>query len=130
MYKISKITAYVLGIIGAILWLVLVSATNTKDIHNSPMQFMFYLAYALIVFAILAVIIAGAKNILSSPQALKKTLIYTGIFALIMIVPHIFVSGGTDTENWVSASLISFYIFTAIAVGLLLVIGVKNALTK
>lgn len=130
MYKISKIIAYLLGIVGAILWLVLVLATNVKDINNAPMHFMFVLAYILVAIAVLAVVISGAKNILSSPKALKKTAFYTGIFALVMILPHFFVSEKTDTENWVSASLISFYIFTAIAVGLLLVTGVKNALTR
>lgn len=131
MYNISKISAYVLGIIGAILWICLVSFADTKDVGNAPMQWMFVIAYILVAAAVIAAIVSGAKNILSSPAALKKTLIYTGVFAGIVLVSYLLALGETNTtELLVSTGLIAFYILTVIAAGLLVFTGVKNALTK
>lgn len=135
MYKISKIGAFVLGIIGAILWGGLVWYYSDKDPFQVPypnaLNFMFILSYVLLAVAIIAAVVSAVKNILASPQALKKTLIYTGVFVVIGILSYIFAMGETSaTDRWVSAGLIAFYILTAIASGLLIFTGVKNALTK
>lgn len=130
MYNISKIGALVLGILGAILWIVLVTSSNAQSVDNAPMGWMFIISYVLLGLALVAAVLSGAKNILSNPKALKKTLIYTGVFVVIMLLPFLFVSEKTATETWVSAGLISFYILTIVAVGLLIVSGIKGALTK
>ncbi|GIM53274.1 hypothetical protein [Capnocytophaga cynodegmi] len=132
MYKISKIGALALGVLGALLWILLVSSdmTNPSEaINNTPMQWMFIVSYVLLAVAVLVAVISGAKNVLSSPKALKKTLIYTGAFVVIVGLSYAF-AGGDGTEKLVSAGLISFYILTTVAVGLLVVSGVKNALIK
>lgn len=129
MYKISKIGALVLGVIGALLWIVLVTSTNTQDVQNAPMQWMFVISYALLAIAILVAVISGAKNILANPKALKKTLIYTGAFVVIVGLSYAFASG-ESTEKLVSTGLISFYILTIVAVALLIFSGIKGALTK
>ncbi|MDO5105470.1 hypothetical protein [Capnocytophaga sp.] len=129
MYKISKIGALVLGVIGALLWIVLVTSTNTQDVQNAPMQWMFVISYALLAIAILVAIVSGAKNILANPKALKKTLIYTGAFVVIVGLSYAFASG-ESTEKLVSTGLISFYILTIVAVALLIFSGIKGALTK
>ncbi len=130
MYKISKIGVYALGAISLLLWIGLVSfVDSSKD--NAPMNLMFIVSYVLLVIAIVAAVVSGAKNIASSPAALKKTLIYTGVFAVIAIVSYVLALGETDTtERLVSTGLIAFYILTVIAAGLLVFTGVKNALTK
>lgn len=131
MYKISKIVALVLGVLGVILWLLLVLFTDAKDVNNSPMSGMFYISYLLLAVSVLAVIVSGAQNILSSPKALKKTLIYTGSFVGIVVVSYLLSLGEPNTtETLVSTGLITFYILTAIATFLLVFSGVKNALTK
>ena len=95
------------------------------------MNWMFIISYVLILISILAAIASGAKNIISSPKALKKTLLYTGVFVAIFIVSYILAMGETNTtERWVSTGLIAFYILAAFAIGLLAFTGVKNALTK
>lgn len=130
MYKISKIGVYALGVIGLFLWIGLVSfVDSSKD--NAPMNWMFIVSYVLLAIAIIAAVVSGTKNIVSSPAALKKTLIYTGVFAVIGIVSYVFALGETNTtERLVSTGLIAFYILAIIAAGLLVFTGVKNALTK
>lgn len=131
MYKISKISVYILGIIGAILWIALAGFADGNDINNAPMQWMFIISYILLAIAILMATISGAKNIMSSPKALKKTLLYTGVFVVIVLVSYLLAMGESNTtEHWVSTGLIAFYILTAIATGLLIFTGVKNALIK
>jgi len=92
MYKIAKYVALALGVIGVILWGVL-SSTNAEDPNNGAMQALFVLTYILLAIAFVAVVISAAQNILSSPKALKKTLIYTGGFVVILLVAYIFSSG-------------------------------------
>lgn len=131
MYNISKISVGVLGIIGVILWISLISFVDASDINNAPMNWMFIISYVLIAISIIAAVASGAKNILSSPKALKKTLLYTGVFVVILIVSYVLAMGETNTtEHWVSTGLIAFYILAAFAIGLLAFTGVKNALTK
>ncbi|ATA73593.1 MULTISPECIES: hypothetical protein [Capnocytophaga] len=130
MYKISKIGVLVLGVLGAILWIMLITTADTQNVDNAPMEWMFIISYILLGLALVAAVFSGAKNILSNPKALKKTLIYTGVFVVIMFLPFLFVTEKTTTETWVSAGLISFYILTIVAVGLLIISGVKGALTK
>lgn len=143
LYNVSKIGALVLGCVGILLWILLVGYTNTENIDNAPMQWMFYISYALIGLSILATLVSGAKNILSSPKALKKTIIYTGAFIVIVGLAYVLAGDQSGqkhivndkevsefTKRVVSTGLITFYILTAVAVGSLIVSSVRSALTK
>ena len=77
MYKIAKYAAIGLGVIGVILWIALSLSDNSNDPNNGTMQALFVLTYVLLAIALAAVIFSAAQNILASPKALKKTLIYT-----------------------------------------------------
>lgn len=128
MYKISKISALVLGAIGAVLWVFLVrEEIVTWD--SAPMQWMFIISYVLLGLTILVAIVSGIMNIVSSPKALKKTLIYTGAFVVVAGISFA-LAGGEGTEKMVSAGLILFYILAIIATLLLVLSGIKNALIK
>ena len=142
MYKIAKYVALALGVIGVILWGVL-SSTNAEDPNNGAMQALFVLTYILLAIAFVAVVISAAQNILSSPKALKKTLIYTGGFVVILLVAYIFSSGAVeanaseevkkDSESvrkWTSTGLIALYILVAAAVVALIASNVKKALMR
>ena len=142
MYKISKYVALALGAIGVILWGVL-SSTNAEDPNNGAMQALFVLTYILLAIAFVAVVISAAQNILSSPKALKKTLIYTGGFVVILLVAYIFSSGAVEANaseevkkasesvrKWTSTGLIALYILVAAAVVALIASNVKKALMR
>ena len=138
MYKISKYVALALGAIGVILWGVL-SSTNSADHNNGAMQALFVLTYVILAIAFVAVVASAAQNILSSPKALKKTLIYTGGFVAILLLAYIFSSGAVEANaseevkkasesvrKWTSTGLIALYILVAAAVAALIASNVKN----
>ena len=142
MYKIAKYVALALGVIGVILWGVL-SSTNAEDPNNGAMQALFVLTYILLAIAFVAVVASAAQNILSSPKALKKTLIYTGGFVAILLLAYIFSSGAVEANaseevkkasesvrKWTSTGLIALYILVAAAVAALIASNVKKALMK
>nr|WP_314473955.1 hypothetical protein [uncultured Capnocytophaga sp.] len=142
MYKIAKYVALALGVIAVILWGVL-SSTNAEDPNNGAMQALFVLTYILLAIAFVAVVISAAQNILSSPKALKKTLIYTGGFVVILLVAYIFSSGAVEANaseevkkasesvrKWTSTGLIALYILVAAAVVALIASNVKKALMR
>lgn len=129
MYKIAKIGAIALGAVAVLLWILLSFSTNESDVNNAPMNWLFILAYLLIGVAALSAVVSGAKNILSNPKALRKTLIYTGAFVVIMGLAYVF-AGGEGTEKMVSAGLIALYILVLVAVAALVVSNVKSALIK
>ena len=142
MYKIAKYVALALGVIAVILWGVL-SSTNAEDPNNGAMQALFVLTYILLAIAFVAVVISAAQNILSSPKALKKTLIYTGGFVAILLLAYIFSSGAVEANaseevkkasesvrKWTSTGLIALYILVAAAVAALIASNVKKALMK
>ena len=101
------------------------------------------LTYVLLGIALLAVIVSAAQNILASPKALKKTLIYTGGFVVVLLLAYIFSSGAVEANasdevkkasesvrRWVSTGLIALYILVAVAVVALIASNVKKALMK
>jgi len=98
MYKIAKYGALALGVIGVVLWIVLSFFTNAEDPNNGTMQALFVLTYVLLGIALLAVIVSAAQNILASPKALKKTLIYTGGFVVVLLLAYIFSSGAVEAN--------------------------------
>lgn len=125
MYKISKIGVGVLAIIGAILWVFLVWKTDTKDINNAPMSFMFIISYILIGLSVLLLWILPVVKMLLNNQSLKAIIYFISVLLLLVYIYCI--STGLLS---VDAQLILSYIIIAIAVLLLVVTGVKNTLTK
>ena len=143
MYKIAKYAAIGLGVIGVILWIALSLSDNSNDPNNGTMQALFVLTYILLAIALEAVIFSAAQNILASPKALKKTLIYTGAFVLILIVAYVFSSGDVEANaseevkkasdsvrKWTSTGLIALYILVAGAIAALVASNVKKALMR
>ena len=143
MYKIAKYGALALGVIGVVLWIVLSFFTNAEDPNNGTMQALFVLTYVLLGIALLAVIVSAAQNILASPKALKKTLIYTGAFVVVLILAYVLSSGDVEANaseevkkasdsvrKWTSTGLIALYILVAGAIAALVASNVKKALMR
>ena len=150
MYKIAKYAAIALGIVGVVLWAVLsFNSYIDPKINDYPRTFytvqqaLLVLTYVLLGITLAAVIISAGMNIASSPKALKKTLIYTGAFVLILIVAYVFSSGDVEANaseevkkasdsvrKWTSTGLIALYILVAGAIAALVASNVKKALMR
>ena len=143
MYKIAKYIALGLGVIGVILWAVLSLSNNANNPENGVMGALFALTYILLAIAFAAVLVSGTLNILSSPKALKKTLIYTGAFVVVLLLAYVFSSGDVEANaseevkkasesvrKWTSTGLIALYILVAGAIVALIVSNVKKALMR
>ena len=140
MYKIAKYTALGLGVI---LWAVLSLSDKANNPENGVMGALFALTYILLAIAFAAVLVSGTLNILSSPKALKKTLIYTGAFVVVLLLAYVFSSGDVEANaseevkkasesvrKWTSTGLIALYILVAGAIVALIVSNVKKALMR
>lgn len=130
MYKVAKIGALVLGVLSVVLWIFLSLSDSQNNVDNAPLSGLFFLTYLLLAICGLAVLISGAKNIASNPKALRKTLIYTGAFLVIVCLSYVFAGGNDTTERLVSTGLILFYILAIVAVGALVFANVKRAFLK
>jgi len=77
-------------------------------------------------------VISAAQNILSSPKALKKTLIYTGGFVVVHFLTDslAFFTSSLALRKWTSTGLIALYILVAAAVVALIASNVKKALMR
>ena len=143
MYKIAKYAAIGLGVIGVILWIALSLSDNSNDPNNGTMQALFVLTYVLLAIALAAVIFSAAQNILASPKELKKTLIYTGAFVVVLILAYVLSSGDVEANaseevkkasdsvrKWTSTGLIALYILVVGAIAALVASNVKKALMR
>ena len=150
MYKIAKYAAIALGVVGVVLWAVMSFNSdkdpNTLDYTNAfyaAQQALLVLTYVLLGITLAAVLISAGMNIASSPKALKKTLIYTGGFVVILLLGYALSSGVAEPDaseevkkasdsvrKWTSTGLIALYILVAGAIAALVASNVKKALMK
>lgn len=84
MHKILKIAVIAIGVLGVILWLMLLGSTDPYA------DFMFYISYILLFISVGFVLIYSVKNLLSSPEKLKKALIYIVGFAVVVVLGYAF----------------------------------------
>ena len=144
MHKIIKIILIALSVIGLILW-VMIARESEVTIGNGSMNFMFIITFILFLIAVAFSLFFGLKNVFSTPEGLKRTLIGVGGLVLIAIISYVAASG-TDvdlaamnkkgleategTVKMIGASLNMFFILTIIAVGAMVVPGIKKMLNK
>ncbi|MCF4100300.1 hypothetical protein L1I30_01350 [Gillisia sp. M10.2A] len=140
VHKILKYIALVIGVIGLILLGRIIMAGDdaidaSADLQSSMLDPMMYVTY--IVFAITLVIVAFfvIKGLFSGN--IKNTLISVGAFALIVVVAYVLTDGtqlelkdGTTLsasgDHWVGAGLVVFYILAIIAVGAMVLSGIRK----
>lgn len=123
MYKLLKIIALLLGVAGTALWVALVA------FEGDTSEYMFYISYVLLGVSVLASVLSALRNILASPKALKKTLLAVVVTLVVGGLSYV-LADGEGTEKVVDTGLIAFYVLAATATILLIVSGVKGALTK
>lgn len=136
MYKIAKIALFAFSIISFLLCVVLVGYyMGVEDAKTAPVPFtldgMFFAAYIIFILSIVIAFAVALVATLNEKGALVEVLKYVGLFAVIAIVSYVLSLGeSTGTEKFVSAGLIMFYIFAAIAMGAVIFTEVKNALKR
>lgn len=140
LHKILKYVALVLGLIGIVLLVRILLADDgsivaSADAQQSLVTPFLWLAY----FTLLVVLIMVAFFVIKGLFAgnIKTTLISIGAFALIIVIAYV-LTDGTEVQlkdggtlsasgsHWVSAGLVVFYLLAAIAVGAMLLSGVKK----
>lgn len=145
LYKILKIVAAVLSLLG-IIFLVMIISKGDEAIKSAaidgdtaiidPMAWVTYIIFALtIAFVVFFVV----KNLFTNTSSLKSTLIGIGAFLVVLIISYA-LSNGSDASKYmydglpatetashmVGAGLISFYILMAAAAASMLFFGIKK----
>lgn len=138
MYKIAKILAIILSVIGLVLWVLIVQSDDNEGVISLMISLGLWLT----------VIIAGITLVLSlmglasDGDKLKKALISVAAFALIIGISYVVFATGKDvdlqqmadrgidvtegTVKAVGAGLWSFYILAIVAVVAMVVGGFKK----
>lgn len=99
MNKIVKIVLVVLGVLSAILWYQLPGrdVPASEAVGSAAMNFMFIITYILLGIAVAVSLVFTIKGLFANPQSLKKTLMVTGGFVLVVLFSYILASG-TDVS--------------------------------
>ena len=99
MNKIVKIVLVVLGVLSAILWYQLPGrdVPASEAVGSAAMNFMFIITYILLGIAVAVSLVFTIKGLFANPKSLKKTLMVTGGFILVVIFSYVLASG-TDVS--------------------------------
>lgn len=132
IHKIFTIVAVALAIIGVVLTAMLASG-NESQIGN-----VLYVAYAVLGIVLVSVVLFTVVNTFSNPANLKRTLMGVGAFALLAAICYFVFASGEETplkeggvlsasgSQLVGATIYLFYFLTIIAIGSMLMGGVKK----
>lgn len=140
IHKILKYLALVIGVIGLILLGRIVMAgdasieasASQQQSLVTPFLWLAYLVMAVILVLVIFFVIKGLFR-----GNIKNTLISVGAFVLIVVIAYL-VTDGSETvlkdgdilsaagSHWVSAGLVTFYILAAIAVGAMVLSGIRK----
>lgn len=140
IHKILKYLALVLGVIGLILLARIIMAgddaiTNSASTQASVLDPMMWLSYIVLIVVIAMVLFFVVKGLFRGN--IKNTLISVGAFILIIVIAYVLTGGdeiilkdGTivsaSASHWISAGLVVFYILAAIAVGAMVLSGIRK----
>ena len=140
IHKILKYLALVIGVIGLILLGRIImtgddaieSSAATQQSVVTPFLWLAYLVMAVILVLVIFFVIKGLFR-----GNIKNTLISVGAFLLIVAVAYVLSDGvqrtlkdgeilSASADHWVGAGLITFYILAAIAVGAMVISGIRK----
>jgi len=99
MYKIVKIGLIVLSVIGFILLFMMPDGDmpDSDQMNSGAIDAMHWLAYILLAIAVIATLVFGLKNMVSTPGGLKKSLM--GIVGLLVVLGIAYgLASGTDVS--------------------------------
>lgn len=131
LHKILRIVVLILSLIGIVLLATIF--TGNLDMISSYMT----IAYIVLGIAILFTLLFSFAQLFTHKDALKKTLLSTGLFVLIILISYFLSEGAEVYKNgelmvsqsgskWVGTGLRTFYFLVLIAIGLMIFSGVKK----
>lgn len=140
IHKILKYLALVIGVIGLILLGRIVMAgddaieasASQQQSLITPFIWLAYFVMAVIIVLVLFFVIKGLFK-----GNIKNTLIAVGAFVLIVVIAYLVTDGSeivmkdgdilsASGSHWVSAGLVVFYILAVIAVGAMVLSGIRK----
>lgn len=140
MYKILKIVAAALGLIGIIFLIRIISVGDEaiKAGDDGSVDPIAYVAYVILALTLVFVLYFVFKNLFTQTGSLRSTLVGAGAFIGVLVIGYI-VSGGDATiykynglevtageSQMVGAGLVSFYILMVSAAATMLLFGIKK----
>ncbi len=140
LHKILKIVALILSVVG-IVFLAMIVAKGDDAVRETGygLDGFLYVAYITFALILLMVIIFVLKGIFSGD--VKKTLVSVGAFLAIVVISYVMADGVETTmrdgeilsasgSKWVSTGLYVFYIMAVLAIGAMVLSGIKKITTK
>lgn len=136
LHKILKIIALLLSVAGVIfLAMIIGKGDEAVAATGEGVDGFLYVAYITFAITILFVLVFVLKGLLSGN--IKNTLISIGAFALIVIISYVLADGtpmqlregdtlSASGSKWVDTGLYVFYILAVLAIGAMVVGGVKK----
>lgn len=140
IHKILKYLALVIGVIGLILLGRIIMAgddaieasVSEQQSYLDPMMWLSYLVMAVIIVLVLFFVVKGLFR-----GNIKNTLISVGAFLLVVVIAYVVTGGEAITlrdgttvsaseSHWISAGLVIFYILAAVAIGAMVLSGVRK----
>ncbi len=140
IHKILKYLAIVIGVLGLILLGriimagddAIVSSSATQQSVVTPFLWLSYIVMAVVLVLIIFFVIKGLFK-----GNIKNTLISVGAFLLIVVIAYLVTDGtqktlrdgeilSANTDHWVGTGLVTFYILAAIAVGAMVLSGIRK----
>ena len=141
--KIFTYTALVLGVIGLILQVIILSQgddvikLNALSGDYGVVSTMVTLAMVVLAITVVLTLVFSFSNLASDRKKLKKALISIGAFVAVVLVAFLF-STGTETplkdgdmlsaagSRWIETGLRTFYFLVFIAVGAMIYTGIAR----
>ena len=140
IHKILKYFALIIGVIGLILLgRIILAGDDTIEASASDQQSLItpfiYLAYLVLAVVIVLVAFYVIKGLFRGN--IKNSLIAVGAFVLIIVVAYVLTDGepvelkdggmlSASGSHWVSAGLFVFYILAIVAVGAMVLSGIRK----
>ncbi len=143
LYKILKIVAAILGVLGMVLWFMIVYKGDEaiKAAGGEGVDPLMYVGYIVLAIVLLFVLVFVLKGIFEGN--IKKTLLSVGVFLLVVIISYVMATDSIEglplvddepitgsTSKWVGAGLYTFYLLAIAAIGAMVLSGVKKLTGK
>jgi len=125
---LSLLQKVIVGVIAVVAAYFYISIMKNTEEAGGSIDAMLRFTYIILVIALIGTLLVWLKDILSNPKKLMQTLIFVGLFALIVLIakfalasnqavdyyPNIHVDA--TTSNWVDTGLYTFYILAVAAI--------------
>ncbi|NCT17272.1 MAG: hypothetical protein COZ75_04290 [Flavobacteriaceae bacterium CG_4_8_14_3_um_filter_34_10] len=138
LHKILKIVALILALIGIVfLAIILVKGDDVVKATGEGLDGYMYIAYIMFVITLAITLLFSITQIFMHKEALKKTLVSTGLFLFIFIISYVLASGEAVSKagvevvsesgsKWVDTGLRMFYILAIFAIGTMVYSGIRK----